>query len=496
MKNKKRRNTVFVVSLLLGLLMVASLPYGETTIARAAANFLESVAHDTTLTGNGTSALPLGVANNGVGTSQLASSAVTGSKIATGQVVRSLNGLSDHVILGAGSNVSITQSGNTLTIASMLGLTSVAHDSTLQGDGTSGSPLGIANLGVGTNQLANSAITAQKIAPGQVVTSINNLRDNVTLAAGSNVTITPNGNTLTIASNTSQQPYINPLRVATLRWYQGNDTGAGLSFGQQAVALAFDGAQMWVTVGSSLIKFRPSDNVILGTFSTQAGGTAGPLTFDGANIWVGISDNPLLLKFRASDGALIGTFSLSGIAQELAFDGFHIWATSGTKLFKLRPSDGVIVEVVDFGTPAQGLAIDELWVWVTLSNGTVMRASRFGSDEMSGPYNVGGIDPKGIAFDGANMWIATSGNKFVTKLRGSDGAFLGSFNIPVNIGNPSRIAFDGANMWVTTSGGRVVRVPVSNGMPGWTFSAGTNPAGIAFDGANIWVAHSSGLNKL
>ena len=496
MKNKKRRNTVFVVGLLLGLLMVAGLPYGDTTIARAAANFLESVAHDTTLIGNGTSASPLGVATNGVGTSQLANSAVTAPKIAPGQVVKSLNSLTDHVILGAGSNISVTQSGNTLTISSMLGLTSVAHDSTLQGDGTSGSPLGIANLGVGTNQLANSAITAQKIAPSQVVTSINNLRDNVTLAAGSNVTITPSGNTLTIASNTSQQPYINPLRVATLRWYEGNDTGAGLSFGQPAGALAFDGAHMWTTVGNSLIKFRPSDIVILGTFSTQAGGTAGPLTFDGANIWVGISDNPLLLKFRASDGALIGTFSLSGIAQELAFDGVHIWATIGTKLVKLRPSDGVIVEVVDFGTPAQGLAIAESWVWVTLSNGTVMRAFRFGFDDgILGPYNVG-INPKGIAFDGVNMWIANSGNKFITKLRGSDGAFLGNFNISVNIGFPSRIAFDGANIWVTTSGGRVERLELSNGFFSRGFTGGTNPAGIAFDGANIWVAHSTGLNKL
>ena len=200
MKNKKRRNTVFVVGLLSGLLIVASLPYGDTTIARAAANFLETVAHDATLTGNGTSASPLGVASNGVGTSQLANSAVTAPKIATGQVVRSLNGLTDHVILGAGSNISITQSGNTLTIASMLGLTSVAHDSTLQGNGTSGSPLGIANLAVGTNQLANSAVTAPKIATGQVVRSLNGLTDHVILGAGSNISITQSGNTLTIAS--------------------------------------------------------------------------------------------------------------------------------------------------------------------------------------------------------------------------------------------------------------------------------------------------------
>src|SRR5262249_10833723 len=58
-------------------------------------------------------------------------------------------------------------------------------------------------------QLADFAVTLSKIAPNQVVTSLNNLREGVTLAAGPNITITPSGNTLTIAgtdgSNTVYQ---------------------------------------------------------------------------------------------------------------------------------------------------------------------------------------------------------------------------------------------------------------------------------------------------
>jgi hypothetical protein len=59
--------------------------------------------------------------------------------------------------------------------------TAVIHDSTMTGDGTSGSPLGV--------------------NPASVVTSLNGLHGGLTLAAGSNVTITPSGSTLTIASN-------------------------------------------------------------------------------------------------------------------------------------------------------------------------------------------------------------------------------------------------------------------------------------------------------
>jgi hypothetical protein len=176
------------------------------------------VTHDASLAGLGTAASPLGIAVGGVQTVHLANGAVTASKIANGTVVRSLNGLFDNVTLAAGSNITITPAGNTLTIASPNSLTSVAHDSTLTGNGTSGSPLGVADGGIGNAQLANNAVTSSKvangaigtaqladnavtsskIATGQVVTSLNSLTDNVRLEAGSNITITPSGNTLTI----------------------------------------------------------------------------------------------------------------------------------------------------------------------------------------------------------------------------------------------------------------------------------------------------------
>jgi hypothetical protein len=61
-------------------------------------------------------------------------------------------------------------------------------------------PLTSSPYSLNARSVAAGAVTSGSIAAGQVVKSINSLRDDVTLAAGSNVTITPSGNTLTIAA--------------------------------------------------------------------------------------------------------------------------------------------------------------------------------------------------------------------------------------------------------------------------------------------------------
>ncbi len=62
-----------------------------------------------------------------------------------GTGVQSLNNLTGAVNLAAGTNVTITPSGNTLTIASSgSGLQTVTHNTTLTGTGTTSSPLGVA----------------------------------------------------------------------------------------------------------------------------------------------------------------------------------------------------------------------------------------------------------------------------------------------------------------------------------------------------------------
>jgi hypothetical protein len=96
-----------------------------------------------------------------------------------------------------------------------------------------------------------------------------------------------------------------------------------------------------------------------------------------------------------------------------------------------------------------------------------------------------GPNPVGVAFDGANIWIANYGASTVTRLRASDGAPLGT----ISTGNaPAGVAYDGANMWVSNSTDATVsKVRASDGKVLGTFSLpGVVPWWMTFDGANIW----------
>jgi hypothetical protein len=71
------------------------------------------------------------------------------------------------------------------------------------GTKTPGSKLsvqGMIETTLGGYKFPDGTIQTTALSAGQVVSSLNNLKGNVTLAAGANIAITPNGNTLTIAA--------------------------------------------------------------------------------------------------------------------------------------------------------------------------------------------------------------------------------------------------------------------------------------------------------
>jgi hypothetical protein len=93
------------------------------------------------------------------------------------------------------------------------------------------------------------------------------------------------------------------------------------------LAIAFDGANMWVPAVSDnvVVKMGP-DGSVLGTYSVGARPNA--VVFDGANIWVASSGSNTVTKLRASDGSIVGTFNVALSPVSLIFDGANIWVAS------------------------------------------------------------------------------------------------------------------------------------------------------------------------
>src|SRR5260370_25648279 len=145
---------------------------------------------------------------------------------------------------GAGGSVSITASTG-------LGVS----PSPITGTGT----IGIATGGVGNAQLAAGAVLAGKSAGGRMVKNLTGLFDGVTLAAGTGVSITPSGQTLTIA-NTSP---------ASLAWGLTGNSGPGCTTSPCAKFLgATDNTNLEMRVNNQRgYRIESATNTLFGTFS-------------------------------------------------------------------------------------------------------------------------------------------------------------------------------------------------------------------------------------
>lgn len=118
--------------------------------------------------------MSLNIMDEAVTTSKIHDGAITDAKIGSNQIVKSLNGLKDDVTLVAGTNITLTPSGNSITInAGGGGGGTVTQVNT--GSGLTGGPItttgtiSIPNDGITSAMLQSNSVTSAKIADGTIV---------------------------------------------------------------------------------------------------------------------------------------------------------------------------------------------------------------------------------------------------------------------------------------------------------------------------------------
>jgi hypothetical protein len=221
--------------------------------------------------------------------------------------------------------------------------------------------------------------------------------------------------------------------------------------------LAFDGSNIWVAITSNntVVELQASTGNVVGTYTLGPQAT-GPLyvAFDGSNIWVSCSSSDLV-ELAAATGAVENDIygqTVAGMGElfgggGVAFDGTNIWvvdvygigavtalqASNATVDAYNNQVSGLTLSKSIKGNPA-GIAFDGTFIWVAgQSNNTVSKLSlvpcsasppagtcNFPSliyyPSVQATYNVGN-SPAGLAFDGADIWVANEGSNTVTKIR-------------------------------------------------------------------------------
>jgi hypothetical protein len=314
------------------------------------------VVHDATLIGDGTAGAPLGLADG----------AVTLAKLGTVNTPAPVPQSVEAQAI-SGPKVLSTTDGVTLSWQAAGGdITAVTAGSGLTGGASSGdATVSVAAGGITNGMLASGSVTDAKvasgisyaklsgapgslppsgtaggalsgsypnpgIAAGQVVTSVNGLKDAVTLAAGTNTTITPSGNTLTIASNGLTLPYSGQTEVGFSAFTVQHTAMSGY-------AIAGSGGNVGVR-GSSVNGFGVegfSNNAAGvsasgGRAGLEGGSTSGTgvwgTTSSGAGVWgASVSGDGV----RGQSSGSFGTAGVHGVG--LAANSTAIWGEgSGT----------------------------------------------------------------------------------------------------------------------------------------------------------------------
>lgn len=291
---------------------------------------------------------------------------------------------------------------------------------------------------------------------------------------------------------------INPLRVATLAWWEGNTalpsidvSNGGAESPQQ---IAFDGSSIWVSMGlaGKVLRVNSTTGAIDATVTGLA--NAQSLVWCGTYVWVadGVSN---IRRIDTRTNALGSTVATAGVA-DMAFDGQNLWVSGATTLSRRDAATGTQVDALSgFNTLGQ-MGFDGTYLWV-IDSGTNQLHKL---DRTTSPPSIAmtfnatsGQFFRSMIFDGRFMRVGQENQ--IIAINPSNNALGTPITIPSDgvFSPPLRMLFDGESLWVAplsqlvlskydlTSGQRVAL---------YTGLAGTNS--LAFDGKNVWFSATSG----
>jgi hypothetical protein len=181
-----------------------------------------------------------------------------------------------------------------------------------------------------------------------------------------------------------------------------------------------------------------------GIGSTTVGSGPQLVESDGADLWVANNVSGAVLRVRASDGKLLETWTGATVATGVLAARGLIFVTGNTNpgtLYQIDPTQpaGAVTTVTSsLGVNPTGIAFDGARIWTANFGASVSIVTL--NPLSVATVTAGFTHPQGILYDGANMWVTDTGKLFELD---SNGAIIQT----VTVGNgPGFPVFDGTNI--------------------------------------------------
>jgi hypothetical protein len=249
---------------------------------------------------------------------------------------------------------------------------------------------------------------------------------------------------------------------------------------------------------ASLDRFwTPQGEAALGL--TTVGPTPTLCRSDGEDVWVTQSDGTIS-RVRASDGKLLETWTGADGAFAICVAMGRVFAAGGFSgnLYRVDPSQpaGAVTAVATgLGSDPRGIAFDGARIWIAANSSVSIVTPGAAIPWTVTTVTSGFSTLRGALYDGANVWVAAYSQGALLRLD-SAGAILQTVTVDPR---PEHPIFDGTNIWapcqngdsvavVRASSGALLRILTGNGLGA--------PLAAAFDGERVLVTNFSGSVSL
>ncbi len=282
-------------------------------------------------------------------------------------------------------------------------------------------------------------------------------------------------------------------------WTTQNATVLGLTtVGTGPAHLKSDGLDVWVaTLGTNSVSHvRGTDGKLLETW-TGATNAFGVLVAMGRVFVTGDTTPGNLYRIDPSQPAGVVTTvasTLGNVPTGIAFDGSRVWTANGGSVSIVTPGATIPWTVTTVTTGfinPRGILYDAANIWVTdVTANTLLKLDSAGAVLQTVTVGSG---PEFPVFDGGNIWVPNFGSNSISVVRVSSGAVLQTLT-GNGLNLPQAAAFDGQRLLVTNYTGNSVSLwKAADLTPIGSFptGAGTSPYLACSDGVNFWISLSN-----